>query len=232
MRVIGLDPAWGRKNPDGLCLIEGNRIIETQLLPSSETAVVIARLTPHHVAIDAPIVVPNALGGRPIDALITSHFHHFKIACYPGNQKNCARILELVASLKQQGYRPSLSAKTQRALSEVYPHLSIVRLFGLPERLLYKKGLVAQKRTVFSQLQHHLRDYLTARNFELSSQVTELLRTPWTKGIEDQTDALICALTAHLHVSSEGKMTESLGDLETGFIVYPRERAHSTSAPI
>ncbi len=220
MRIIGLDAAWGERNPDGICFLENKHLIKTHCLPTSETLQEILKFSPAQIAIDAPVIVPNKTGSRPVDRMITSTFYHQKIACYPGNQSNCTRIIQLVKNLKKSGYSPSLTSKN-KSIIEVYPHLSIVNFFQLPERLPYKKGTVAEKRTVFRKLQQLLLNYLTRHQFTLAPQVKAILQSRWTKSIEDQTDAILCAITSHHHLTQSQNSTQ-LGDLQSGFIVFPR----------
>ena len=52
--------------------------------------------------------------------------------------------------------------------------------------------------------------------------IQELIAQPWSKKNEDQIDALICALVGYWHWKHEGKQTEILGDLDSGFIVVPK----------
>jgi predicted RNase H-like nuclease len=167
------------------------------------------------------VVVPNETGGRPVDRQVTSRFNAAKIACYPGNRKNCARILTLVEHLTAAGFTPTPDPQTPRPLIEVYPHLSILHFFQLQERLLYKKGPVAEKLVVFGQLQGLILDYLDRHHFTRAPAIDELLATPWSKGVEDQTDAILCALTGHLHLSTAGAATTHLGCDREGFLVYP-----------
>jgi len=221
MRIAGIDPAWGHRNPDGLCLLEDRQLSRIALLPGPETAATVLDFAPDLIAVDAPVVVPNQTGGRPVDRQVTSRFHAQKVACYPGNRKNCARILELVEPLTAAGFIESPDPKIPRPLIEVYPHLSILAFFQLKERLLYKKGPVAAKRVVFGQLQELLRSYLDRHQFTCSPQIEELLETPWSKKVEDQTDAILCALTGHLHLGSGGEKTTHLGCDREGFLVYP-----------
>ena len=114
-------------------------------------------------------------------------------------------------------------------MAEVYPHPAMVRWFGLAERLPYKRGRVAEKRTVFRELQGHLMKALAVHfpEVELAPSVRALLREPWTKDVEDQTDALVCALIGYWHVASGGRRTQVLGDLETGFLLVPEVRPES-----
>jgi len=109
-------------------------------------------------------------------------------------------------------------------VTEVYPHPAMVRLFELDKRIPYKRGPVHQRRLEFGRLQLLLRDCLRKRfpELKLDSGTEALLGTPWTKNIEDQTDAFFCALIGYWHSLYCGRRTEVLGDLATGFIIVPQ----------
>lgn len=109
-------------------------------------------------------------------------------------------------------------------MAEVYPHPAMVRLFGLRERIPYKRGPIQVRRREFRKLQTKLRGSLCEHfpALQVSREVSDLLQLPWTKDIEDQTDALFCALIGYWHWLHFGQRTEMLGDLATGFILVPR----------
>lgn len=109
-------------------------------------------------------------------------------------------------------------------MAEVYPHPAMVRLFGLSERIPYKRGAVEVRRREFQRLQTKLRACLREHfpALQVSRDLAGLLRMPWTKDVEDQTDAFFCALIGYWHWLHEGQRTETLGDLATGFILVPR----------
>ena len=50
-----------------------------------------------------------------------------------------------------------------------------------------------------------------------------VLSARWTKPAEDRLDALLCALVGYYHWRHDGRRSEVLGDLETGFILVPAE---------
>jgi predicted RNase H-like nuclease len=110
-----------------------------------------------------------------------------------------------------------------RLAAEVYPHPAMVRLFRLPRIIKYKKGPVAARRLEFRRLQR-LIAALLATEFPflaLDADTPALLAAPWTKPVEDRTDALFCALIALWHVHYAGTRSEIIGDLATGFILLP-----------
>jgi predicted RNase H-like nuclease len=55
----------------------------------------------------------------------------------------------------------------------------------------------------------------------LDTETTILLAAPWSKPVEDRTDALFCALISLWHVHHQGARSEILGDITTGFILLP-----------
>jgi len=247
MLLIGLDLAWGEKNSDGLCFIRYDVARRRARLlgydyPQGDLALVAAitgRLRPDEpafAAIDAPIVCPNLTGTRPVDRLTHTLFHREHAACHPANLTKCPRPPRVLARLAAGlGFVSGWSlppietqeSKTEtpapRLAAEVYPHPAMVRLFRLPRIIKYKKGPVAARRLEFRRLQGLL-TALLAREFPfllLDPETNALLATPWTKPVEDRTDALFCALLALWHVHYAGTRSEVLGDLATGFILLP-----------
>ncbi len=220
--MVGWDASWSWRNADGLAFLDGRRLVATARTRGDETLRRILEFEPGYIAIDAPLVVPNETGGRPVDRLVARHFHRWKIACYPGNRARMAKVLAQVAELEAAGYRATSRPDRAGGIGEVYPHLSIVRLFGLDERIPYKKGRVARKRVEFARLQGHLRAWLGRQGFEPAGDVAALLEQRWSKAVEDQVDAILCALTGWNHLEYDGRRSEVIGDEREGFIVCPR----------
>ena len=110
-------------------------------------------------------------------------------------------------------------------MAEVYPHPAMVRLFGLPRIIKYKKGGVAERRKEFERLQGLMRKLMKRRfpRLTLNQETRNLLREKWSKPVEDRTDALFCALIGMWHWMYRGKRSEVIGDLKTGFILLPEE---------
>jgi predicted RNase H-like nuclease len=229
MCIVGLDLAWGDKRPDGYCVlrVEGGvgRIVDVGLVRGDEALVGLIRRHvgdgPGFLAMDGPVICVNEAGARPVDRLTHVHFGRFKSGCHPVNRRLCPRPLRVSARLGELGFVAGWTGT--RCLAEVYPHPAMVRWFGLKERLPYKRGTVAEKRQVFRELQGHLLKTLAGRFPEVDAgdAVRALLQESWTKDIEDQTDAIVCALIGWWHVREEGRRSQVLGDLETGFLLVP-----------
>jgi predicted RNase H-like nuclease len=228
--ILGIDLAWGERNGDGLAWLhvdEGGAYLQETALCHGDAALLEwlsqrAARTATFLAMDAPVICPNASGARPVDVLTHQLFRRWKCGCHPTNQRLCPRPLRLVRELQRLGYTPGWQG-AQRLLCEVYPHPATVRWFGLSERLLYKKGRVAERRVHFTTLQQHLVKFMNAELPELrvAQSVQLLLQQSWTKDVEDQTDAVLAALIGYWHWRHQGSRSQVLGDLDGGFILLP-----------
>ena len=180
------------------------------------------------VTVDAPIVCPNRTGTRPVDRLTHRMFHRQHAACHPANLMRCPRPPRVARLLQRKGFRVGWEIRVGgRWVAEVYPHPAMVRLFGLPRIIKYKKGSVAERRKEFQRLQG-LMGKLMKRKFPgltLNQETRNLLREKWSKPVEDRTDALFCALIGMWHWMHCGKRSEVIGDRKTGFILLPEEGA-------
>jgi predicted RNase H-like nuclease len=232
-RIIGLDLAWGSRQPDGIALlqvsqtacawIDGGRIgpgddplIEwlKRRLPDSCSA---------FIAIDAPIICPNRTGARPVDRITQREFGRFHAGCHPANLTLCQRPPRVLARLAELGFNAGWDLETNRQASEVYPHPAMIRWFGLDQIIKYKRPPVARRRQEFARYQQLLGHFLSRRFPDLATAdpVQELLQATWTKDAEDRLDALFCALIGAHHWRHRGTCTEVLGDLASGFLLVP-----------
>jgi len=234
--VAGLDLAWGERRPDGLCLLQGagRQVIDVRhALTRGDDALLdwlrheAAPDAPLLLCLDAPVVCPNRTGARPVDRLTHRLFHHVQAAAHPANRTLCPRPLRVVRRLQRAGFVITTAwPTTTRVLVEVFPHPATVRWFGLSRTIKYKRGPVAARRREFARLQRLLRRWLGAHAAEIlrPAATAGLLRTAWSKNIEDQTDALLCALVGWQWAVRGRRSLEILGDERTGFIVLPKEK--------
>lgn len=238
MLFIGIDLAWGDRKPDGVCVIEATsrkaRVLgyhypmgDAELLSAIRQIIGPKGGAIAFAAIDAPIVCPNRTGTRPVDRLTHRLFHRQHAACHPANSTKCPRPSRILAKLKKNGFRAGWEVfpnPKRHTACEVYPHPAMVRLFELPRIIKYKKGTIENRRSEFRRLQRHLRACLK-RHFpylELNPTTHRLLRSPWDKATEDRLDALFCALIGLWHWKHQGRKSQIIGDIKTGFILLPR----------
>lgn len=235
MRIIGVDPAWGERQGDGICLIDvdagGACRVSASLHLYGDAAflgwldeIVPPPGTPALLMFDAPLVCPNATGSRPVDRLTHTLFGRFHAGAHPANATLCPRPLRLVEALAARGFTVGwMLGAAPRLAVEVFPHPAMIRLLGLSRIVKYKRGPVAARWAEFARLQGLLRGCLPVSfpGLESTPPLEEILRATWTKPVEDRLDAFVCALVGLHHWRHAGKRSEIIGDLATGFILLP-----------
>ena len=144
MHFVGVDLAWGERRPTGLAVLDDEGYLLHVSAAATDDAIVEA-LAPYVeddclVAIDAPLIVTNAIGNRPAEAALNKDFARFDAGAHPSNtgkpefreQPRGARI----AARLGLDMNPR-SGRARRAI-EVYPHPATVALFRLGRTLKYK----------------------------------------------------------------------------------------------
>lgn len=243
--IIGIDLAWGSKNPkdyslnkqkcDGVCIAlyeKGKYSIVNFSYPKGNDQLIeilqtyIKKYYRSIILIDAPIVCPNSTGARPVDRLTHKLFHNEHAACHPANSIKCSRSIKVAKLLKQMGFIIGWdTTRYTNLLIEVYPHPAMVRLFKLKKIFKYKKGTIKNKQIEFKKYQTSLKLFLKKyfSNIKLNKEVRELLKVKWNKKNEDLLDSLFCVIVGIWHHKFRGKESEIIGDLKTGFILLPKD---------
>lgn len=248
MHYVGVDLAWGERNPTGLAVVddEGRLLSVTAVRSDDEIAEHLASYVEQDclVAIDAPIVVRNPTGNRPAEAELNKDFARFDAGAHPSNtgkpefrdQPRAARI----AARLGLDVNPR-SGRSRRAI-EVYPHPATVVLFRLGRTLKYKDKSgrdLEQLRAELLVLLGLLEGLATAEPaLQVGGPVWRALRTAVDRAgrkselrvVEDQVDAVVCAYIA-LFADRRPELTTTYGDLETGYIVTPTLPADLTPTP-
>lgn len=229
---VGVDMAWGKRKPDGIfCFVwDGKKLRAWDCFLSHGDESLLANilsLTGGYdrgvIAIDAPLIIKNKRGMRPVDKLTHALYRKEHAGCHPAYLDKINRPVVIANRLKQVGFPVTPDVLPSGvSVIEVYPHISTLHVFGLTRILKYKKGCVSDRKREFARYQKLLRLSLKSFFFcvELSSELERFMKlSPWNKNLEDQTDAMLCALTAWHHWVTRGQGTEVLGDRRTGFIV-------------
>lgn len=234
---IGIDLAWGNRKPSGLAILrwQGEALHEVTpaQLPVTDEQICQAIAEQDDggtlvIAIDAPLVVPNHSGERPVEAEMRRRFARFHAACHPANRRllgDPPRGERLCALLTERLHVQVMPAPPQRGCCrvafEVYPHAAMVRLFGLPRILEYK----ARPGRSLTYRRKQMRQYIellgSLSNPKLCVpdwlNVIADTNSEW-KRFEDRVDALFCAWLAARAWMHGG---EVLGEEETGTIWLP-----------
>ncbi len=240
MHFIGVDLAWGERNPTGVAVLDQDgRLVRLATCQTDDEIVeIVAPFTAGDclVAIDAPLIVKNETGNRPAEADLNRDFSRFDAGAHPVNTSKAEfagtpRGARLSARLELDMDPGSRS--TRRAI-EVYPHAATVSLFRLGRTLKYKnkKGRdvdsLRGELLVLISLIEGLSSKQPALRVEvpgspwpdLAQAVRSASRKRDLRVVEDQVDAVLCAYVA-LFATRQPEQTTTYGDAGTGYIVTP-----------
>lgn len=256
MHLVGLDLAWGARNPSGIAVLDAEgRLVH--LSSATSDADIVATLRPFTkgpcvVGVDAPLVVGNATGNRPAEAALGVDFARFEAGAHPSNTgkpefadgTRAARIAQaLRLKISPSGRTAGRSTPPARRVVEVYPHAATVALFQLGRTLKYKAKpgrTLPELRAELLRLTGLL-DGLAAADpplhlqqhdgwLALVAQVESATRKSTLRIAEDQVDAVVCAYVALLIATHPERLT-TYGDAVTGAIVTPTLPAGLVPSP-
>jgi len=223
--ILGWDAAWTPTGSGAWCVVdfepEGSgllRMLETTPRESGASLTSLNRLLDHYnpevVAVDLPLSLDPVRGYREADRETTRAFSkygcpvHSPTRSRPGEWGDAC--MEVFAS---HGY----SLKTElpvgaRALLEVYPHTVALYILRASYRIPYKvqragryypnRVPLERKRRVAADV-CRLRETLgeVVRDLPSRLSVEPGMRLPKWKGVEDQVDALLCAVAGKAALS-------------------------------
>lgn len=247
MAYIGLDLAWSERNLTGAATLRGGptgaALAEAPALLGDLGSIVtyVCRSAgdgPAVVAVDAPLRVPNATGGRPAEAALARVFRRFEAGAHPANRRLLTRGPEgvrgeaLMERLAGHGFRAAdqiAAGEGGRLITEVYPHAAMVALFGLDRTLKYKaRGRRGREERLeaWRAYQGHIRGLADAdprlqSAGDLLAVDVATLRGGALKGYEDRVDALLCAYIALYAHRWGAARCRTFGDLASGWILTP-----------
>jgi predicted RNase H-like nuclease len=243
MLFTGFDSGWGGRADGAFCdlRMDAAHVLELMAHPvavswdeACHRVSEYARERDHLIAIDQPLVVPNATGARPVDVnLARALMRDYSVGAHVANTNNAAcfgpaaGIWRFLDTLDERGYDhtpfPFDWHLCGRRYFECYPHLAFIGLFSLNRLLAYKT--------------HH-------KNPESWAKAVELVRSlesadpsirniddfippdfDYTKRNEDAIDSIISAYVA-AHFWRHGTARNIvLGSLSTGYLVSPVNKA-------
>lgn len=235
MYFVGLDLAWGERNQTGVAVVDADGKLH-YVGSATDDESITAAISPFVegeciVAIDAPLIVPNATGHRPAEKALNRDFQRFDAGARPAfNEKpefkhpRGARIAKLLDLDLNAG-----SGSPRRAI-EVYPHAAAVVLFGLEKTLKYKRGAFEDRQRELLKLMTHIEDLdratprLRANRsvtwVELRRRIEAATRPVQLDRDEDLVDAVLCAYVA-LFWDTRPEDVTIYGEFASGAIVTP-----------
>ncbi len=241
MNFIGIDLAWGNRNPTGLAhLVSGSggcRLVRSDRRTTDEEIIEWVEGCGGDdvwLGIDAPIIAKNPPGtSRPADKMVSARFSRYHAGVYPANRERCERPVRLCRKLRRRGFssNPFRPGSGGRRQLEIFPHLVQVAFFERPRIIKYKKGPVTARQTGLAEFRAAIETHLTRQDPPLlwSPELSRLLREdPRTlrgsalKSLEDRLDAVLCAYMAlYFHTWGETRC-EVIGDHAEGYIISIR----------
>ncbi len=239
MHYVGIDLAWGQRNPTGVAVLddEGRLVHVSQQQTDDQILDAVREHVegPCLVAFDAPLVVRNETGNRPAEAALNADFARFDAGAHPSNtgkkEFRAGTRGGRLADVLGLDLDPRSTAD-RRAL-EVYPHAANVALFRLGRILRYKNRTGRTLDFLRSEL---LRLTALLESLADASPRMDVTGNPDWKAlvaaaegaarkselrfVEDQVDAVVCAYVALLAGTQPERLTV-YGDAENGAIVTP-----------
>lgn len=245
MRFVGVDLGWttGSTGLAQLLLRDGAvELLSVALARDQKTALAwILEQTNGNsaiIAIDAPTIIRNPAGQRPGERQLNVVFRRHLLNCHPANLSRpfAPATTGFAAALEREGFAHAPTIEPRRPgryQIEVFPHASIVRFFGLAERLRYKKGTVAERARLLEELRRRI---ATLRYSEPSLDARDLPSVDGVKGrarkdAEDRLDAVLCAYTGAYYWYWGAARNQVFGDAETGYLVVPNPPAPVSAGP-
>jgi len=241
MKFLGVDFGW-TSQPSGLCCLDWEhealilrdlqRLQEVPLLLEWVDHWVEGEVTAV-IAIDAPTLIPNAIGMRLPDRLTHKYFGKYHAGCYPANLSRpfAQRTVNLGLSLEARGFAHAPVLEPQqpgRYQIEVFPHPAMVNLFKLDRILKYKKGKLAERQSELNRLRQYILAVMPTLTPPLLLEATHSFPLPTVpnkgtelKAVEDRLDSLICAYVAAHWWFWGLERNQVLGDRTEGYIVVP-----------
>lgn len=245
MLFVGVDLAWSPKNGTGVAILEGDnrrsRLSSRRVLFSDKEIMDYIKdgVGGRHavIAIDAPLIVPNRTGRRVAEEVVGNLFRKYDAGAHPANRQRLSqwsgkiRGEEIAKLLTKEGFEhnPYLKrSKNTRAFFEVYPHPSMVVLFGLDRILRYKakpKRDYEFRWNEFERYHSHLKKLRSADPaMDLPSDLLSIdlrsLKGNALKSHEDTLDAVFSAYIAQ-YAWVHPDHCAVLGDMKKGYILTP-----------
>jgi len=237
MRLAGIDLAWnGESNPSAIAIgtLAQNRLTLEYIEPAATGLNSILDIISGYnniegIAIDASLIINNKTGFRECETELNKVYRSKWAGCHPTNRSLYpdAFSVKLANRLKILGFEYVLGNKWQ---IECYPHASIIELFGLEKRLLYKKGSVSDKQNGQKLLARYINSLTCSNTIKLiiPDQISNTILSPAhidrlkgsaLKTNEDALDSIICLYTAALYALKHSG--HHFGNALNGFIWVP-----------
>lgn len=237
VRYLGLDLAWAPRDSSGGAVMEpteeGVRLVSSTHLRAHEDVLGwVARNRGRGgaiLAVNAPIIVENVGGRRPVDEELEHHFSRYRVDEYTVNTVNASHPRTIARALMRMGFDADPRAEGDRIV-ETYTQAAQVLLFNLERPLRTKLGPIGGRKDAAHRYRELIYGHLPFQHPALEdSDALEDLMAPSMASLngtrlgelEVRLDATLCAfIAAYLHLRG-AESCAFLGDFDTGYVLLP-----------
>ncbi len=237
MRFLGLDLAWAPRQSSGGAVMEqtedGIELISTTSLRAHED--VLRWISKNRgrdgtvICLNAPLIVENTGGRRPVDKQLEEHFSPYEVKEYTVNTVNASYPRTMARSLTRMGFDSNPQATGDRVI-ESCTQAAQVLLFGLTRVLRTKSGPIRGRKDAAHRYREQIYGKLPFSKLELqdSDALIDLVEADMGAmngtrlgEFEEKLDAVMSAYVAgYLYICGPDECA-FLGDLATGYILLP-----------
>ncbi|MCB9758658.1 MAG: DUF429 domain-containing protein [Alphaproteobacteria bacterium] len=244
MRYLGLDLAWAPRGTSAGAVMEatdeGVRLVSTAHLRAHEDVLGwVARNRGRSGAIlsvNAPLIVENTGGRRPVDVDLEHHFGRYFVDEYQVNTVNASHPRTIGRALMRMGFEPDPQAEGDRVIETATQPTQIL-LFGLERPLRIKSGPIGGRKDAANRYRELIYGKLPFSEPPLEdSDALEALHEADLGGmngtrlgeLEEKLDAVMCAYVAAFLDLMGPESCAFLGDLHTGYVLLPAPGAEES----
>lgn len=237
MRYLGLDLAWAPRASSAGAVMEptedGVRLVSTAHLRAHEDVLSwVARNRGRSgaiLAVNAPLIVENSSGRRPVDQELEHHFGRYLVDEYAVNTVNASHPRTIARALTRMGFDLDPQAEGDRMI-ETWTQPAQIMLFGLDRPLRTKTGPIGGRKDAASRyrdLVYGKLPFMTP-SLEDSAALEELVGGEMSSlngtrlgELEEKLDAVLCAYVASYLDLCGPEACAFLGDLRAGYVLLP-----------
>lgn len=244
-RCIGIDLAWGERNPTGCVELawDGGELVLARLDLCRSIQDIVEWIEPDRgdwiVAIDAPLVIRNQTGRRAAEADADRYYRRYQAGAYPSSLDKFGadhRGGRLWRALEERGgellEQPNMLGRPH-LIFETYPHIVMVELFHLDRTIKYKarpgRDVIAGQRQLVNAIREHFCGGAANPRLRSNDALEELLREPRTpisdRALKDREELLDGLVSAYMAAWVDaGRPLRGLGVVGEGVMVVPSVR--------
>jgi predicted RNase H-like nuclease len=179
--------------------------------------------------VNAPLIVENTGGRRPVDEQLEHHFSGYQVKEYTVNTVNSSHPRTIGRSLIRMGFDPDPQAQGDRVI-ETCAQAAQVLLFGLDRVIRTKSGPMGGRKDATNRFREQIYGRLPFLDpsLEDSDALEDLMNADLGAmngsrlgELEGKLDAVVSAYVAAFLDIRGPESSAFLGDLDTGYVLLP-----------